>query len=240
MNETVWPLFGALALTGLAGSLHCVGMCGPILVGLARKLPEGRSFAWDAIAYHAGRLWTYAILGLAAGTFGQKLERAWGGRAMFALILGGILLLNGALMLRRRNTRVERWLAVRLGGVLRSVIAATGVAGRTGIVARVLVGAVMGLTPCGMVWMALVPAAAIGHPLLSSLGMLCFGLGTLPALTSVVLLERLLASRFRRHGRTIAAVGLILAGIWLCGRAWPQDSPHSHASMTANSNDSSR
>ena len=54
----------------------------------------------------------------------------------------------------------------------------------------------MGLTPCGMVWMALVPAAAIGHPLLSSLGMLCFGIGTVPALSSVVLLDRFLANRF--------------------------------------------
>ena len=79
MTEVTWPLFGALALTGLAGSLHCVGMCGPILLGLSRRLPEGRSFSSDALAYHLGRLWTYALLGLAAGAFGLRLERAWGG-----------------------------------------------------------------------------------------------------------------------------------------------------------------
>ena len=230
MNDTTLALFGALALTGLAGSLHCVGMCGPILVGLSRKLPEGRSFAWDALAYHAGRLWTYAVLGLIAGTFGQRLEQAWGGRSLFALLLGGVIVLNGALMLRRRNTRLEQWLAARLGAVLRSVSTTTGLTGRTGVVARVLVGAVMGLTPCGMVWMALIPAAAIGHPLLSSLGMLAFGLGTVPALSSVVLLDRLLAHRFRRHGRTIAAIGLILAGIWLCVRGLPGDTHASHGS----------
>ena len=105
MNDTTLALFGALALTGLAGSLHCVGMCGPILVGLSRKLPEGRSFAWDAIAYHGGRLWTYMVLGLIAGAFGQRLEQSWGGRSLFALLLGGIVVLNGALMLRRRHTR---------------------------------------------------------------------------------------------------------------------------------------
>jgi len=229
MNDTTLALFGALALTGLAGSLHCVGMCGPILVGLSRRLPEGRSFAWDAIAYHAGRLWTYMVLGLIAGAFGQRIEQAWGGRSAFALVLGGVVVFNGALMLRRRNSRLEQWLAARLGGVLRSVTTVTGVAGRTGVVARVLVGAVMGLTPCGMVWMALIPAAAIGNPLLSSLGMLAFGLGTVPALSSVVLVDRLLAHRFRRHGRTIAAVGLILAGFWLCARALPGDPHAAHA-----------
>jgi len=221
MSDTTWPLLGALALTGLAGSLHCVGMCGPILLGLSRRLPQGRSFSSDALAYHFGRLWTYALLGLIAGAFGRRLEQAWSGRRAFAFALGVIVALNGALLLRRGGSRIEGWLASRFGALLRSVMAVTGLAGRRGFVARVLVGAVMGLTPCGMVWMALVPAAALGHPVLSSLGMLCFGLGTLPALSSVVLLDRFLAHRLRRHGRTFAAVALILAGIWLFARALP-------------------
>jgi len=221
MSEVTWTLFGALALTGLAGSLHCVGMCGPILLGLSRRLPQGRSFGSDALAYHLGRLWTYVLLGLVAGAFGLRLEQAWGGRRAFALALGAIVVFNGALLLRRKGSAAERWLAARFGTLRRGVMAGTGLAGRRGFIARFLVGAVMGLTPCGMVWMALVPAAALGHPLLAGLGMLCFGVGTLPALSSVVLLDRFLALRFRRHGRAIAAVALILAGIWLFARALP-------------------
>jgi sulfite exporter TauE/SafE len=221
MNDTVWPLFGALMLTGLAGSLHCIGMCGPVLLGLSRRIPQGRSFGSDALAYHLGRLWTYVLLGLIAGAFGLRLEQTWGGRRAFAFALGAVVVLNGLLLLRRKGSRVETWLASRLGALLRTVMTGTGLAGRRGFIARVLVGAVMGLTPCGMVWMALIPAAALGHPLLSGLGMLCFGLGTLPALSSVVLLDRLMTQRFRRHGRTFAAIALILAGVWLFARALP-------------------
>lgn len=229
MSDSSWALFGALLLTGLAGSLHCVGMCGPILIGLSQRLPRGRSFALETLAYHLGRLWTYALLGLIAGAFGQRLERAWGGRHAFAALLGVVVVLNGLLLLRRGGTRFERWLAARFGGVLRSVTSVAGLAGRRGFVARMLVGAVMGLTPCGMVWMALVPAAALGNPLLSALGMLSFGLGTLPALSSVVMLDRLLANRLRRHGRTVAAIALILAGVWLVARALPGGEPHAGA-----------
>jgi len=221
MNEGAWALLGALALTGLAGSLHCVGMCGPLLLGLSSRLPRGRSFGVEAFAYHFGRLWTYALLGLAAGAFGQRLERVWGGRNAFAAVLGGIVVIAGLLMLRPRNTRIERWIAGRFGTLLRAVTAAAGPATRRGFVGRALIGAVMGLTPCGLVWMALVPAAALGHPLLSAAGMLCFGLGTLPALSSVVLLDRFLANRLRSHGRTLAAVAMIVAGVLLFARALP-------------------
>jgi len=231
MNDSQAALFGALALTGLAGSLHCVGMCGPILIGLSRKLPESRSFLSSAAAYHLGRLWTYALLGWIAGTFGHRLGQAGGSRQFFAVALGLAVVINGALLLRRSRSRFESWVAARFSAILRGIAAAGGSSDRRGFLGRVLVGAVMGLTPCGMVWMALVPAAAIGHPALSALGMVCFGVGTLPALSSVVLADRLLASRFRRHGRTIAAVALILAGIWLFVRGLPTESPagqHSH------------
>ncbi|NIM60130.1 MAG: sulfite exporter TauE/SafE family protein [Acidobacteria bacterium] len=233
------PLFGALALTGLAGSLHCVGMCGPILLGLSRSLPTGRSFSTDALAYHLGRLWTYALLGLIAGSFGRRLELAWGGRRAFAFALGGVVIVNGLLVMRRARSRLEQRLGAALGGLLRRLTAVGGLGGQRGFAARVLVGAVMGLTPCGMVWMALVPAAALGNPLLSAAGMLAFGLGTLPALSGVVVIDRLLATRLRRHGRTLAAIALILAGIWMLGRAIPGEPgahdahsvPHEHASF---------
>ena len=55
--------------------------------------------------------------------------------------------------------------------------------------------------------------------------LLCFGIGTLPALSIVVPMDRFLAHRFRRHGRTFAALALILAGIWLFARALSDAGP---------------
>lgn len=216
-----WLLFGGLALTGLAGSLHCVGMCGPLLIGLSRRLPAGRSFAWEVLAYHLGRIWTYVVLGLLAGGLGQRLHQALGARRGFLLVLALAIVVNGLLMLRRRTTRFEQRLAERFGALLRGVSGAVGVGGGQGFVARLLVGVVMGFTPCGLVWMALVPAAALGNPWWAALGMLSFGVGTVPALTGVALLERTISPRLRRQGRVLAAAALIVAGLWIAMRTLP-------------------
>ena len=215
-----WGILGALFITGLAGRLHCVGMCGPILLGLTPQRSQKSSWG-----YHLGRLWTYALLGLIVGSVGQRLESFWQGQRLFAIVLGSLVILAGLLLLRRGNSAPERWLAAKLGATVR------GLNLQGGFGSRVAVGAIMGLSPCGLVWMALVPAAALGDPLLSALGMIAFGLGTVPALTSVVLLNRLMANRLRKHGRTIAAVTLILAGMVLFFRAAPlqeQNAPACH------------
>jgi len=233
VNGATPALFAALALTGLAGSLHCAGMCGPILIGLSRRLPRDGSFALDSVAYHLGRLWTYALLGAVSGAVGARVGAGWGARNGLALALGAAVVLVGLALLRRRASRLENRIAAAFSALLRGVTTTTGIAGRRGFVARVLVGAVMGLTPCGMVWAALVPATALGHPLLSALGMLCFGLGTLPVMSSIVLLDRVLSGRLRRHGRAIAAVALIVAGIWIFGRALPGGGADAHTGHAA-------
>ena len=131
------------------------------------------------------------------------------------------MIVNGLLMMRKRSSRFEQWVAARFAAALRQVSGAVTPAIGQGFAARVLVGALMGLTPCGLVWMALVPAAAIGNPWLAGAGMLFFGLGTVPALTSVVWMDRMASARWRRHGRVIAAAALIVAGVWISARALP-------------------
>jgi sulfite exporter TauE/SafE len=52
---------------GMAGSLHCVGMCGPLVL----MMPTG----WlGTLIYHLGRTLTYALLGLLAGLMFQVVE----------------------------------------------------------------------------------------------------------------------------------------------------------------------
>ena len=52
---------------------------------------------------------------------------------------------------------------------------------------RFLLGAVMGLLPCGLVYAVLLLVMTLPSPLHSALGMLCFGAGTIPALTALML-----------------------------------------------------
>ncbi len=220
----------AMLVAGLAGSLHCIGMCGPILVGFSQVFAAteltvgGRSTArprlnFDFLWYHAGRLWTYAALGFLAGIFGQYLR---GGSAMLgwqrpmSIAMSTVVILTGLVMLRvvpffhlpdSCNSvawRGSSWFATLL---------------RTrGLVARLLLGAVMGLLPCGLLYGMLVVSAALPHPLLSAASMLAFGIGTLPALTGVLLAAAALPVWLRLHGTRLAAVVVILTGSFMLTR----------------------
>lgn len=101
------------------------------------------------------------------------------------------------------------------GAVLRSLAAQSTPA------SRFLLGWIMGFLPCGLVYVMLAAVAALGHPLASALGMIAFGLGTLPALSGVVLAARLLPIRWRRHGNRAAAVMALVVGSMFVWRSWP-------------------
>lgn len=228
----------SMFVAGLAGSLHCVGMCGPILVGFsqvfgaAELTVEGRprstrpSLALDFAAYHVGRIWTYAMLGLLAGTLGAEARDAasyLGWQRTVGIAVGVVIVLTGVVMLAPPGLLSSR---------LWSKCASQSFAGRRwfdalvqsrGVTARLLLGVIMGLLPCGLVYAMLVLAAAMHDPLLGALGMIAFGIATVPSLTAVLLTVRFLPARLRVHGTRLAAVLIIATGAWMTTRAVMSD-----------------
>ena len=208
---------------GLAGSLHCLLMCGPIAVlmrgrALSRP-PVGLRASWEhirlAVSYHGSRIVTYGLLGLAAG---------WTGRAAFArfgswLSLGcGVLVLIAAIGHRAGSSAWSRGLVTQL------VVPALGWSFRIGagrrLTASAAAGALNGLLPCGMVYVALTAALAAADPWRALVFMLGFGLGTLPFLSAVWIAGA-------KHGRTEVArrrwlrpAAIALLGVLLIGRGW--------------------
>ncbi len=239
MNMDQSALFGSLFLTGLAGSLHCIGMCGPILLAFSQALSAGgaRPGFWrpDFFYYHAGRLWTYGLLGFLAGWAGFELREGsayLGWQQVFSVVLAGLVIVSGVAalgvipglrldlslpgcgMADTRAGRPQGWLSTLLREPRH--------------VARLLLGAVMGFLPCGLVYAMLLVVASLPSPLHSALGMVCFGAGTLPALTAVVLGSRAAPRWLRAHGTRIAAVLLIVMGLFMLARALLV-SPSAHA-----------
>ncbi len=239
-------------VAGLAGSLHCIGMCGPILTVIA-ALPqkadltiEGRDCssraghlsraARDLLWYHAGRISTYAMLGALAGLLGAQIRNAlWLARLQdrLGMAAGAAAVILAIILLLRPASRcvgvfdsslAPRPLA-RLVGFLRALAAQATPA------SRFLLGAMMGFLPCGLVYLMLAAVAATGHPLTAALGMIAFGLGTLPALTGVVLAVRLIPIPWRRHGHRAAGAIAVIVGAVFLWRAWPGET-HAHAGAT--------
>lgn len=211
-------LFLPLFLTGLLGSLHCVGMCGPLLIAFGGSGDKGWMGWRGLLACHAGRVWTYAMLGLLAGLAGAELRQhaaLLGWQRPLAVLAGiGVMLAGVATLGWLPGTRASHLPAclAPVGGWLGALRRESSPA------ARLLLGALMGLMPCGLVYAALFLAATLPSPLASALGMMFFGVGTLPALTGTAWVGRLLPLGWRRYSPRFAAAVLLMTGLVMLGR----------------------
>ncbi len=187
--------FLAAFVSGLAGSMHCVAMCGGF-AATAGSRPTG------AAAWHLGRLSTYALLGAIAGAVGKVIP----GPAWIPAAVATVLLCWFALAIAGLVPEPQ----IRVPGIGRAGIA---LANREGLGWRYLFGMTTGLLPCGLVYAALALPVALGHPVAGALAMVAFGLGTVPALATLsVALQRVLRSGIWAR-RTVAAT-IFVVGLW--------------------------
>lgn len=201
----------AALLMGFFGSLHCIGMCGPIALALPYGRFGGIKSFFARIIYQSGRLSTYAIIGLILGSLGMSLQFV-SGQQFMSIVLGITLLFSVFVpMILKSKIRIaqmeafndrirnsfSRWIQIDSYG------------------AFYFSGFLNGLLPCGLVWIALASALALGNGFDSSMFMLFFGLGTLPAMLGTLFSFQLLKKRFsfsfNKFGRLITiCLGIIL------------------------------
>lgn len=207
----------AAALMGLLGSPHCLGMCGGIVTALsvspATNANAGRRLRL-VLGYNLGRILTYALLGLLVGLFGAGLLTVLGQSAWPRVVTGLLLIATGLYMagwwlvpaqLERIGVPLWRVLAPWRQRVL-----------PVNTLPRALgAGLLWGLLPCGLVYSALLVALSQSSPLASSLTMLAFGAGTLPALIVAGSAAEQLRRFIQRQGvRQVAGSVLLLTGLW--------------------------
>jgi hypothetical protein len=208
----------ALFMLGLLGTGHCIGMCGPLVVALPGQ--TGRLTAH--LAYHAGRLITYGIIGSAMGAAGSGLIRLasavgaspvqWVARMQVGIgFLAGLFLLFFGLS-RLGLFAEPQWMAVavptRLPGWRRCMARALGRRSNRDLF---LMGLLLGGLPCGLSYAAFAKALSGAHILPGAAMALIFGLGTLPGLLAVGAGAGVFLRRFRRQADMLA--GLIMIGM---------------------------
>jgi len=210
-------LLPALGL-GFAGSLHCVGMCGPI----AMAVPVGRGSTAEQIGnyslYHFGRISAYAILGFLFGVLGFGLNLAG---VQQGLSLGVGLFMVAFIWLPKLNaiTRLPSGLA-RIQSKVTAFMAKRLKSNRPG--ALLGLGFFNGLLPCGFVYLALAGALVSYDPFLGAAFMALFGLGTTPALITLAFSGRRFGEIFKTNFKqlapifvTVIAILFILRGLGL-------------------------
>jgi hypothetical protein len=201
----------AIAL-GLVGSLHCAAMCGPLMLALPATGSRPAFFLAGRLAYQAGRVFTYCMLGLAAGLAGRTLLLA--GAQRWLSIALGLVILGGFFLSRKVSVAAP---VVSLVGRLKRAMSAQ--LQRRTFRSLVLLGALNGLLPCGLVYVALAGALAQGGLSSSLVYMAFFGLGTMPTMLAIGLSGRMfpVAWRMKLRGAIPAGVCLVAGLLILRG-----------------------
>ena len=207
-------------VSSLLGSLHCAGMCGPLVAAYA-GMPGGdapwRRRATAHAAYSAGRLAAYVALGALAGTFGAAVNSAaaWAGITRAAAIVSGslIALWGFHAFLGARGVRVWRLTAP---APLKHAfaVAMRGAAGRGQVTRAAILGLGSALLPCGWLYAFAVTAAGTGRASGGALVMAVFWTGTLPVMLAFGEAVRALSGPLRRHVPATCAVVLMIIGLW--------------------------
>jgi sulfite exporter TauE/SafE len=204
---------------GLASGLHCLQMCGPIVLSYSLPLHSGEAVRAH-ILYNLGRLITYAALGAAMGAAGGGVgilsrlagmasgARIVSGAAMIVagLLMAGFLPSNGLVSIQKHG--VTAWFSRAIGKLLLSPQAG----------GKFRLGLVLGFLPCGLVYAALLKAMESATAWGGALTMLAFGLGTAVALMALGLGASFAGLRLGRWSARLAPVAVVLFGTVLLWR----------------------
>ncbi len=193
-------------VAGLVGGGHCLGMCSGFVLAAA----AGGQRPW---LFHLGRLAGYAALGAVAALGGALLDLGGSAAGLHRLryfASGALLIAFGLAFL---GALPRRWLEPGAGlaaGLLRRARRASGRA------FPLLLGAPIGLLPCGLLYPMYAAAAGTGAPLEGAALLTSFGLGTVPLLgTFSFALDRIGVAARQRLVRATGLVMLLLGALLL-------------------------
>ncbi len=217
---------------GLVSTLHCWGMCGPIIAAYSLGLPDRRPSAAYVTLFNAGRVSSYIVAGLLCGLLGSGIadliqafhgQQILQGLAALILILIGLYIAGWLPQLSRiETTGMLLWKHLQpLTGRLLP-IDSTAKAYASGLI--------WGWLPCGLVYSVLLWNLANADALTSALNMLAFGLGTLPGMiTAGLTASTTLRWLKKTHLRRLMGVIVILAGLFSVWITLSAGDHHQHA-----------
>lgn len=205
---------------GLFGSVHCIGMCGPLMLAVPFNGRSAWLLAFDKLLYQFGRTISYVILGLLVGMIGKQI---WLANIQNGLsIVSGVLIVLAALSRLIKHSFKSSGIAIKLMQPFNTMLV-WALKKRTG---HLITGMLNGLLPCGFVYLALVGAVNTGTVINSAKFMFCFGMGTLPLMFAAALSSGFFTVSLRRKLNTIVPYFMLCLGIWFVLRGLALDVPY--------------
>lgn len=197
-------------ISGLGGSLHCIGMCGGLVTASCHNNK-------DIFRYQVGRLFSYLVLGVIGGTLGSILNfRTAHPLINFApsIFIGALFIFWGIQSFRRKKTfkLAPRFLSLSYQHLWHRLVA-----NNNSSMKPLLVGALSILLPCGFLYGIVLGTMATQSTAPAVLGMFFFWLGTLPSMLLAPGVMNRVLRPFQVKRPQLYALCLVLIGVGTIG-----------------------
>jgi hypothetical protein len=184
-------------------------MCGPIAFMLPVDRTNNVKKFIQIFIYHFGRLSAYGLLGLVFGLLGKGLF-VFGMQQKLSIAIGVLMILVIIIPYKTFSKynfskpvyKIIGKVKNRLGKELQKKTPDT----------FLTIGFLNGFLPCGLVYMALFGAIAMGDALQGALYMILFGAGTIPLMTSAIYFSSILKSTAKQKIQKLIPVFVVLIG----------------------------
>lgn len=228
MLNYVFPL-----LLGFFGSLHCIGMCGPIALALPIHQFNSLKRNVAIILYNLGRSISYVILGLIFGSIGQLFVLS--GLQQVLSIIAGVFILGWVLTKYTSLLKFSSFKPITLF-MNRIKFQLSNSIQQKSLRFLFLTGVLNGFLPCGLVYIAIAAAANQGNTLNAMLFMFLFGISTWPVMTVLPVIGSFLSTKFKLIINRSLPFVLTIMGFLMIMRGLNLGIPYLSPKFNSNSN----
>jgi uncharacterized protein len=210
-------------IMGFAGSLHCAGMCSPLALAVTNL--NGPAFR-NRLLYNLGRITMYGILGALIASIGYVIPLT---KFQHILSIGLGVLLIALAAIGMTDVRIPLLTTglAKITTLLKAMFAKF--LRHKNPAAMMLLGALNGLLPCGLTFLALSFCITLTSPFVGFAYMFTFGIGTLPVMLGLVSIIKLITVKLQWNIKSITTGLMALSGILLIARVFLVHLPEAHA-----------
>lgn len=225
-----------LFIIGMLTSIHCVGMCGGIMLSqsISKNNTSKLQAVRPAILYNAGRVTAYTVIGGLVGALGSVLSLSLAVKSAMQIFAGIFMIVLGLNMagfsiFKRFNLKIP-WSRCSVKNKVKTPF---------------LVGILNGLMPCGPLQTMQLYVLGTGSVAKGALSMFLFSLGTVPLMLTFGTLSGLLSKGYTKKilkmsGFLVIILGIIMGnrGLALAGVGIPSFIDISNGSVASSSYES--
>jgi sulfite exporter TauE/SafE len=193
-------------MIGILGSVHCIGMCGPLAFAVPSLRPGAAYLILDKILYQLGRMASYCILGAFIGLVGRQIWMA-GLQQVLSLLTGCLILLAASSRLLKISGRY------RSNFMLKPFSKLFGYALKHRA-NHFIIGMINGLLPCGFVYLAMAAAVNTNSVQSAVAYMFWFGAGTAPLMLIAALTVGFAGTLVRNRINRFIPYLMMCLGVW--------------------------